>query len=603
MLSSYQTMTKIKALDTVTINKIAAGEVIDRPASIVKELIENSLDAGATFIKIHIEDGGKKLIQISDNGCGISKEDLPLAPLRHTTSKISSLEDLYNATSFGFRGEALASISHAANVKITSKEEPSPAYQITVKEDYISTPEQTHATKGTTIRVCDLFEDIPVRRKFLKTNQTELSYITDYVLQFILLRPDIDFLLTSHNKEVLNSVGISSQKALLVNQFTKDLKNHLIKVDEVVGPLSVRGYITDPNLTFSNRQKQYFSVNNRLVNNPTLKKAVEQSYRDIIVPKRFPLLALSIELESETLDVNIHPQKTDVKFLNPGFVFDALKKGIRLALQKHQLSDAASPSPYTYQPTIAQPSQALYTPPSSVQKTVMPSNEVRSINTDRSWIYPDKPPTLPETTIAMTTLSEPQLNENLVEGTYFQVCDTYIIIKGVDAIWMMDQHAVHERVLYEKFKEESAKDQTRQVLLISEVIELSPELFQIYEENEHVFSELNFITEAFGENQITIREIPNSFTSVNLHYLIPDILEQLREEPGSSHDISFEKKERLQMKACKAAIKAGKKLHSEEVKALVTDFLRSPSNYTCPHGRPLYIQMNKSKLEKLFLRT
>lgn len=584
-------MGQIQLLDQVTINKIAAGEVIDRPSSIVKELVENSLDAGSTEINVYIEDGGKKLIQISDNGHGISKEDLPIAPIRHSTSKIKILEDLYTTASFGFRGEALASISHAAELEITSKTKQDAAYFIMAKEDHISDPQKTHATEGTTIKVKHLFSDIPVRQKFLKSANTELSYITDIMMQFILLNPTIDFSLTHQEKEILNSKGIKKQEQLILGLFNKDLKNHLIKVEETIGAITVTGFISDPNFTFATRKNQFFSVNGRLISNATLKKAVEQSYRDIIVPKRFPLLALSLKMASDTVDVNIHPQKTDIKFLNPGFVFDALKKAIQAALQKHHLKQAP------IYPSSTQTAKPLSSPLEFSQKTIKASDLFASqAQTNSIEEIKSAAPVL-------NSLFSPQQTENLVEGEYFQVCDTYLVIKANDGLWLMDQHAVHERILYEKFKTESKKENARQVLLLSEIIQLSPELYHVYEEYQASFAKLNFLIEPFGSNQIAVREIPTTFSQINLQDMLIKLLEQLQLEPNSYQDIEIEKKETLQLKACKAAIKAGKKLYTEEVKALVSDFIKSPSNFTCPHGRPLYIHFDKAKLEKLFLRT
>ncbi|MFC1617206.1 DNA mismatch repair endonuclease MutL, partial [Candidatus Margulisiibacteriota bacterium] len=292
---------KIKILDENTINKIAAGEVIERPASVIKELIENSLDAKASLVKIEIEDGGKRLIKITDNGQGISKEDLKLAPVRHATSKISKLDDIYNQVSMGFRGEALASICHVAKLTIISKTDGDNAYLITAAPE-ISTPSITNHAQGTSIIVQDLFSKIPVRKQYLKSAATEYSYIYENVKKFALLFPEIDFVLVNNGKEVLNTQGIKNQKEIIIYLFGKDIRADLIKIENKINNIEINGYISSPKLTFNNRGREIVAVNNRIIKNALISKVFYKCYEDLIPRGRFPLIVLKIETHPKTID-------------------------------------------------------------------------------------------------------------------------------------------------------------------------------------------------------------------------------------------------------------------------------------------------------------
>jgi len=587
---------QIKQLDPITITKIAAGEVIDRPASIVKELIENSIDAKATKITIKIENGGKKTIAITDNGSGIYPDDLVIAPKPHTTSKITVIEDLTDIGSFGFRGEALASICHAAKLTITSKTESELGYSITAFQDEISDLAPATHPRGTTILVQDLFFDMPVRRKFFKTDATELSHILDIVTQFCLVFPAIDFELTSNEKTLINTTGISDQNHLLVQFFGKSIKDQLVPVETTIGSFHISGWISDPTLTYGNRNKQFFAVNNRVINNSVLYRATQISFKDRIPARRFPLVLLHLSTEQNQIDVNIHPQKLDIKFLDPSFIFDALPKAISVSLQAHH----AKSIPLTTQPVPDphQPPTPVFVPEPVSDATPPPEPEYENFS------YTPPPPPQPAAIESAMDLFKPtELTQPETSYTHFQIFETYIVVKAPSGIIILDQHAVHERILYERIKTDFGQETNRQPLLVTEVIDLPPDEFAVFESNSDYFSHLNFVIEPFGANQIKVIEIPVAFQSSNLSILIPEIISQIKDIPESARDLTLDQKERLQRKACIAAIKAGKKMHPSEVSQLIKDLIDSPSNYTCPHGRPLYIQLNQSKLETLFLRT
>lgn len=604
-------MQKIHKLDPITVTKIAAGEVIDRPASVVKELLENSLDAGATDIYIEITSGGKKSISVSDNGEGISKEDLLLAPVRHATSKITTIDDVYSTGTFGFRGEALASISHVSTLTLLSKTREGGAYSVTSYLGETTDPLVSTRDQGTTVTVEGLFENVPVRAKFLKTSATETSYIYDCVLHYALLRPDVGFVLISDQKEMINSRGIHDLAELVVHFFGKTLIHNLIPIHIPLGDLSFTGIMTAPTMSFPNRTKQVVGLNGRLIKSQVVLKALQNSLKDIFPPKRYPLLILNIHIPTQLVDVNVHPQKLDVKFLHPGFLFDALPKAIHLALQTHHedlkaallaqtKSDSNNATPSTSMgsgfpvsfssrqasSTVETPSFAYTAPPQSREKIEAALNA-----------FEPAPPKIETPTLDLNEVQEDAPLE------FLHLFSTYLAIKTPDGFWILDQHAVHERILYEKIKENFGRVSQKQPMLISEIMGISPDLMGVFETEKENLEALNFTIEPFGDNQIIIREVPIEFADANITTLLLDYLEQVKEMPGSSLNLTLERKEKLQMQACKAAIKAGKRMDEKEVKQLVKDFIKSPSNYTCPHGRPLFIKYTRGDLEKLFLRT
>jgi DNA mismatch repair protein MutL len=586
-------MSKIKELDPITITKIAAGEVIDRPSSIVKELVENSLDAGATAIRVEVNDGGKRLISITDNGHGMDKEDLALSARRHTTSKIERLEDLYDTDSFGFRGEALASISHVATMDITSKSTGQDAHHIRAFQDEISEPTLCSGTQGTTIEVKDLFFDVPVRRKFLKTASTELSYITDVIIHLTLTNPSIDFVLISDGKEIINSSGIQDQAQLIIHIYGRSLKGKLLKIDSQIGPVHITGHVSDPTLTFSNKSKQVIAVNRRLIKSAVVSRAVQDSFKDYIPYRRHPLAVLNISVEKSSVDVNIHPQKQDIKFINPGFLFDAVPKAIRFALSEIKAD----------LPTLGQ-TQSFGSPSSAFQgnasETSVPFKSQDSVEFAPFNASPTHGGDL--SSITEQLFKPLDSSGQAPHYEYFQLFKTYIAIKTSEGLYLMDQHAAHERILYEQIKDKFDAAGARQALLLSEILDVTPAIFEVFKEHQDYFEKLNFVVEDFGENKLVVREIPVPFSDANVTELVLDILDQLKDYPGSSRDLTLDQKEKLQMRACKAAIKAGKTMYPDEVTRLVEDLVSSPSNFTCPHGRPLCLLFDKAKLERLFLR-
>ncbi len=591
---------KIHRLDLITVTQIAAGEVIDRPASAVKELIENSLDAGATKITIAIQHGGKTLIRVTDNGGGIDPEDLPLAPLAHTTSKITTFDDIYSASTFGFRGEALASMAHVGVLEILSKTPDAGAFQIIAVNDQVTAATPTSHPNGTSILVKGLFRSLPVRQKFLKSDSTEQSYIYETVQQFALVRPDVDFVLENEEKTLISTIGVSDIAVLVEQWAGRVVRGKLLLIDETIGGVRVQGVVTDPTVTFGSRQYQVTSVNGRLIKNPILLKAIQHCFADLVPQKRFSVAILQITVLTGDVDVNVHPQKMDVKFVKPASVFEAIQKVLRSAIQGSHLAGFSVPNParadfgFGFAATLV-PQRVGY---------------VEELPLNRWTSMPERVPqaAVSAWTSTLSALAEiPKFAVATQERPperypYFHVFETYLVIHAPDGVWILDQHAVHERVLYEKFKADRVLDSDGaiQPLLISEVVSLTPAEFAVWEEMRPVFAEMGIETEAFGSLEIAIRSVPMAFRTVNWAEFISNTLDSFRSgNPDLTNPIA---KDAIQMKACKAAIKAGHRLKPEEVDALIDAFCTAPSNFTCPHGRPLFVKLDQVGLEKMFDR-
>ncbi len=569
-------MPQIKLLDALTVSKIAAGEVIDRPSSVVKELVENCIDSGATSIEIVLRDAGRTLIMVRDNGGGIERDDLLIAPLPHTTSKLSSVDELMTVSSYGFRGEALASMAHVASLHLTSAVEGGMGYHVIAHHNVVSDPVPVAHSRGTTVEVKDLFFNIPVRKKFLKSDSVEIGYVYDLVLQLALIHPEIDFKLVSQGNELLNTSGVSDMETLIMLLFSKEARGKLLTVDTHVGAVHVIGVIGAPTFTLPSRAKQVLAVNGRIIKNPVLQKCIMDVYRDLIPAKRYPLAVIDLRVDHASVDVNIHPQKMDVRFVQSGMMYDAMAKALRAVIGQVNYQPY-SPSTYLssegYSPSFAYPSFTHSTPSLSESSSAMGLYDMSELRT---------------------------LESQHIE--FFQFLETYIILKASHLIYILDQHAVHERILYEQFKAQASVQIATQPLLISEVIALSPPLMSVFLESQGDLQRLGVDVEVFGEDQVVIRAIPTLMEGTSLSDWLLTYLASIGESETSEYSIVADQKERLQMKACKAAIKAGKRMPDLEVKQLLQDLVKSPSNFTCPHGRPLFITFGKSELERLFLR-
>ena len=595
----------IQQLDASTANKIAAGEVIDRPSSIVKECIENSIDAHATAITIYSVNGGIDSIQITDNGNGIYKDDLVKAPLRHYTSKIQKIDDIYGIQSFGFRGEALSAICHAAKVSIESKVVDQSAHKVFIQNGKVSEIEPASHVQGTTITITDLFDDLPVRKKFLKRPSTEFLHIYDCVSHFALVFPNIDFRLFHNDSEELNTCGICNTNQLIPLFYGKQLRASLIHFSESSPEMTISGYMTPPTITFSNRSKQICSVNQRIIKNGLILKAIERAFFDYIPARRFPLIVLSIQIHSADLDVNIHPQKLDIKFPEMGHLFTEIQ---------HVLKSKLSVNTSDFNPTLLNPSSSAHsdTQTGSHHEGPTPSLASESFRQTPLSVPPFQSnlSSSPKAVVS-SKINEPPIfppNPVLIAANhshleFMQILNTYIILKSDTGCLIIDQHAAHERILYERFKSVALNDSDSQPLLIASSIQVDPKLMDVFQRNKEALLELCFDIEEFGTDSLRIRAVPILLTGVHVDSLVLELLNDLLDTESVPSNLSQSYKEILQMKACKAAIKAGKVLSVDEIKHLCTELIESPNNFTCPHGRPLFINFNQSSLESLFLRT
>jgi DNA mismatch repair protein MutL len=621
-------MPQIKELDASTILQLAAGEIIDRPVSIVKEVVENAIDAGATQINVCVTQGGISEIKVADNGSGIHKDDLALALTPHATSKLGQFNDIQSLRTMGFRGEALASIAEVADVSIvTCQEGEDIGHKLTKlgREDNITLSQEARPT-GTTITISHVFKRIPVRYRFLKTPASECNVIYKTMQQFSLHYPHIAFTLHHNDAELLHTSGSGD----LLTQFKHALKlntDDALGFSKVTHGITVSGVVTAPNITFKNRQKCWFSVNQRLVSSPVFFKALQQGLIDVMPKQTFPAIVCNIDCPTEDIDINIHPKKEDVKFVHSDHIFLAIKRAVQSAIiqgpqtwrDAHSAVGSQAPNLPPGISVIEKPPTLTESLPTPIMATSTPIPNAMSQSSNYSNhpsepIYPpsqslNNPPSIPINTEnnaqespIPTTKQEPLMaTESQITWVSFK--HKYILVPTKDYVLIFDQHAVHERILYDQFKKDSIDDQMiGRPLLIPEYIQLSEPLVPLIKEYLPAIHALGIHMEPFDDTTFIIREVPYCFSNLN----ITDWLNDWIHDPNiqGMHNAPITKiKEVIQMKACKAAVKAGQKLHDYEVTQLIQSCLESDTQFTCPHGRPLYIQLAESNLDALFLRS
>ncbi|SES77244.1 DNA mismatch repair endonuclease MutL [Anaerobranca gottschalkii] len=592
-------MNKIYILPPQTANKIAAGEVVERPASIVKELIENSIDGKSTNITINLVDAGKEKIEVIDNGVGIHKDDVPVAFLRHATSKIKDEKDLEKISSLGFRGEALPSIAAVSKVTLITR---------TVGEDFgikyviEGGKEQLFdvapANLGTRIIVEDLFYNTPARKKFLKTNATELSYITDLVGRFIMSHPHISFQLTHNNKLLLKSSGDGDLKHCLSEVMGWETAENSLEVNFSYENMKVTGLIIKPVLTKSSRSGQMFFINNRIVKSLMLAKALETGYNTLIPIGRYPQGILNIEIQPEDLDVNVHPSKQEIKFKDEKAVFYLVKQGVENALTnkplisefKHtNVSKQFNITPPKRETLILEKTEVKYTIPNSLKDEPKDTKEFKVLEKQPLQQVFD----LPEEEQYL----HPFFNTLKILGQY---ANSYIIAVDSEQIYLIDQHAAQEKIYYEK-----ALTQMHSKPIIQQIMPVTLELKRGYrekiQENLELFNSLGFDLDFFDGNNIIVRGLPFFINKTVSLQILFDALEELI----FNDDITTIKKYKeavLALISCKGAIKANHKLSIIEMEQLVKDLGKISNPYSCPHGRPIIVSLDKYSIEKLFKR-
>lgn len=592
----------IHILDENTANKIAAGEVVERPASVVKELIENSIDAASTKIEVEISDGGSAYIRITDNGIGMNDHDAQLAILRHATSKIHAVEDLYHIHSLGFRGEALPSIAAVSKFTMTTRQHDAPmATHIEVAGGIIQQVREAGANVGTTITVTELFFNTPARQKFLKSVSTESSNINVVIGKAALSHPAIAFKLLNNNKLVLSTPGNGSLLETAAGLYGPQAASEMLAVDNEQDGINVSGFVGKPTLLKSSRQWQTFVVNNRVVSSRMLSKALDNAYHSLLPKSGYPLAILHITVPTETIDVNVHPQKSEIKFSDEQSVFRAVYRAIVNALTaQHNPLDIATPirtsPPVTanwkaHDTTASHRAESSYSQPAPAlwREEALPIQAAQTARLQESDLagVEYEPAAVPQ---------EPQF----VLRPLGQVSECYIIAQGEEGLYIIDQHAAHERILYDRFSESVGRIPAQQ-LLVPLLLTMDDTDIQIIMENDSTLRELGFSLEHVGPSLIRISELPADLPQSDIEATLREMIMAFRnnQQPTGQelrHAV-------LQIAACRAAIKAGDTLNMRQIQALLSELCTTTLPFTCPHGRPAIIRFSADELAKMFKRT
>ncbi len=674
-------MPHIQVLDQVTIDKIAAGEVIERPASIVKELVENAIDAGADSVTVEIRDGGIDFIRVTDNGCGIPHDEVRSAFLRHSTSKIRSIEDLMHISSLGFRGEALSSIAAVTRTELITKTEDSEfGTRYVIEGGKEMSLEETGAPNGTTFLVHQLFYNVPARRKFLKTPMTEAGHVQDLLMHLALSHPEVAFLFKNNNQEKLRTSGNGKLKDVIYNIYGRDIAANLLDIDYEKSGLRITGYLGKPVITRGNRNFENFFVNGRYVKSSMISKSLEDAYKDFTMQHKFPFAVLHFHVDGETIDVNVHPTKMELRFQRQQDVYNTVFEGVHRRLLEPELipkaevpepvqSDGESgkaipgsagqkESPFLLKPrNLAVEKRPEDIKPEAVQPAVQ--GEVRDEDyfirkmrervtayhermssaevADRSQIYRSEKQAdrIRETvkygadsvqapggemnreekaSSAAKTPSEKPQQLDLFEENFLkrdvraeyrligQVFDTYWLVQFKDSLYIIDQHAAHERVLYERtLKGMKTREFTSQYLSPPIILTLSMQEARLLEEYMDRFTRIGFEIEPFGPEEYAVRAVPDNLFGIAKKELLMEMIDDLGDGLNTSMtpDLIDEK---VASMSCKAAVKGNNKLSAQEVDALIGELLTLDNPYHCPHGRPTIIAMTKRELEKKFKR-
>lgn len=610
-------MPKIKQLSPHEAQKIAAGEVVERPANIVKELIENSIDAESTRISIYIEDGGKKLIRIVDNGCGMDAADAQICFDRHATSKITHVHELETINTFGFRGEALASIAAMSQITLITKEEESlEGTQITIEANNITCTNSVACPTGTDISINNLFFNVPARKKFLKTTQTEWRAIQLLFNAFCFDYPDIHFTLFSDGKQILNCPTVHTIKNRALQLWENPTHNHLLEISSHE-EISIEAVISDHQQYRYDRSSIYFFVNKRWVKNHHLSSALLKGYDNVIPSGRYPIAAINITVPLHEVDINIHPRKEEVKFLHPRLVEQALQNAIKKALEdntSYNLKKEVNTKPIIA-PTITDrpfnfdtynfDTQFIQQPTRAQEKTVA-----------RPIIIPATPQlTVPQDNLLPlhnTQTPHEEINEHKNIGTNVpiesyrligQYKTTYLLVEKEDGLFLVDQHAAHERILYELFSQRFNEVATVQ-LLFPHIITLSRPDIELIVPHLDIFNDNGIIIEQCAYDQLIIQSLPVHLKEQSLNDLIKEvigwIIEYKAAEPNEFKK-TINNKLQAQM-ACKAAVKAGDTLTQEKMEQLLHDLNKTANRFSCPHGRPTGWLISINDIEKKFKR-
>lgn len=654
-------MSLIQVLDEATINQIAAGEVVERPSAVVKELIENAMDAGATAITAEIKEGGLTFIRITDNGGGIAKEDIPLAFLRHATSKIRSAEDLLSITSLGFRGEALSSIASVAQVELITKTPTAlNGFRYVIEGGNEKALEEIGCPGGTTIIVRNLFFNTPARRKFLKSATTEGSYISDLMERLMVSHPNVSFKFIMNNQVKLQSSGNNSSKDILYQVYGRDITRELLPLDFQSEGFTVTGYIGKPSITRGNRNFENYFINGRYIKSSVITKAIEEAYKPYLMQHKYPFTSIYFEIDPEQIDVNVHPQKLEIRLKSGEEIYQQTYHLLQDALSGKELIPKVSlvqevakkeeqpriPEPFetnrrnhflnepvnNYDASApntnsVKPSQINYNNEKSTetqatvtkQKAVNPeaSLEALRILSGSEKELPSHPSKANTEQVVVKQLnlftdstspeedrpflSKQALEEHRIIG---QVFSTYWLVEYKKDLYIIDQHAAHEKVLYERIMAAAkAKTNSSQQLLPPIVLSLTLKEQEIVQKRAEVLQSLGYEIEPFGGNEYSVRAVPADLYGISEKELLIEFIDELVEDVagvGTPNSISI--LERVASLSCKAAVKANHAFSYEEASALIKELLTLENPYHCPHGRPVIISMNQYEIERKFKR-
>lgn len=662
-------MPQIQVLDQITIDKIAAGEVIERPASIVKELVENSIDAKAASVTVEIQDGGISLIRVTDNGSGIEREDIRNAFLRHSTSKIRKVEDLAHIASLGFRGEALSSISAVTRTElITKTKEDTFGTRYVIEGGVEQSLEDAGAPDGTTFLVRQLFYNVPARRKFLKTPMTEAGHVQDLLMRLALSHPEVAFTFINNGQTKMRTSGNGKLKDVIYSIYGREAAANLIELDYSMDGLVMKGYLGKPVITRGNRNFENYFVNGRYVKNAMLSKAIEDAYKDFLMQHKFPFVVIHFQVDGEKIDVNVHPTKMEMRFQRQQDVYNIVYEGVHRTLLEPELipqveapapkviSQPKSESPFLLKPkTTPRPmekkpeekeephdeayfmkkmkervlsyhqrnssaevakKEQIFRPQAQAERIKDALARAKEVEKQPQKQAEEQPELIRETPVYETkpvteekaeqlNLFEEHLLKREKKAEYKligQVFETYWLVEFENSLYIIDQHAAHERVLYERtLKEMKNREFTAQYLSPPIILSLSMQEAQVLNENMDRFTRIGFEIEPFGGEEYAVRAIPDNLFGIAKKELLLEMLDDLAD--GISTSMTPELiDEKVASMSCKAAVKGNNRLSAQEADALIGELLLLENPYHCPHGRPTIIAMTQRELEKKFKR-
>ncbi len=608
-------MKKIHILDPETIDKIAAGEVVERPASVVKELVENAIDAGASSITVEIKDGGISFIRITDNGSGIAADQVRTAFLRHATSKIENAEDLSRIASLGFRGEALSSIAAVSKVElITKTKDALTGTRVILEGSEEKVFEEIGAPEGTTFIIRNLFFNVPVRRNFLKQPATEGGYIIDLMEHLALSRPDISFKFIVGSQVKFYTSGNGELKEVIYRIFGRDIAASVIPIDFKEDGFAIKGYLGSPSMVRSNRNFEIYFVNGRFIRSQILSRAIEEGYKEYLMQHKFPLCVLHMTLEDTSqVDVNVHPTKMEVRFSDGPAIYQMITRAVAERLKsKEMIPETKLPfekKPQEYHSAVGNGLDAIekiVETMEKVKKEAVPEpfelNRTKSFKVmeemkyeaDRSKVQDF----VQETLFEQKILTQENRTKYRIVG---QVFDTYWLVQYEDKLLIIDQHAAHEKVKYERlirhFKEKQVESQN---LMPPIIISLTGQEEAVLKQYQETFSEMGFEVEAFGGNEYALRSVPVDLFGCNEKQMFLETLDELA-VMGIRGNLTVVE-EKIASMSCKAAVKGNQSINRAEAEKLIDELLTLENPYNCPHGRPTIISMSKYEMEKRFKR-